>query len=79
MSLHDYDGICISCGCSEFDPCTFTHRGIRCTCAWIVVDRRTHRGVCSTQKCRAHLNRWDRGDRELSDQAKRRAGAKAHG
>ena len=77
----DNDAICIGCGCTEFEPCQIMNkrRGMAYGCAWVVVDRRAGIGVCSTQKCRAELPRWDRGDRKLSDQAKKRSTEKAHG
>lgn len=61
------DAVCISCGCSEFEPCD---DGID-ACSWIAVDRRAGIGVCSC--CPQALKRWDDGDRAPTPSAAGRA------
>lgn len=64
--------VCIGCGCTHMDPC---EEG----CAWVVQDdRRSYMssqpavGVCSAQACAPHMERWRKGDRTLSPEAKAR-------
>lgn len=74
------DAVCIGCGCSEFDPCIIPLRSGSSTCYWVAVDRRVGRGVCSADECRGEpLQRWDRGERELSTKATQHLADKARG
>lgn len=74
--LIDDDGsVCIGCGCTHMDPC---EEG----CAWVVQEeQRSYMrksgepqsvGVCSSQACAPHMERWRKGDRTLSPEAKER-------
>jgi hypothetical protein len=58
--------VCIGCGCHDRLACTNDDTGGACW--WLAVDKVAKLGVCS--ECSAHLARWQRDDRALSDHAK---------
>lgn len=51
---------CIGCGCHDERACPGG-------CAWLRVDQIAEVGVCS--ECPGHVERFDAGDRTLSDEA----------
>lgn len=53
---------CIECGCHDLAACH--DEAADGPCAWLVIDRRTGRGVCSA--CRHALRRWRSGDRAFA-------------
>jgi hypothetical protein len=63
--------ICIGCGCDDDHACD---DGLGGGCSWLVVDRGRGLGVCSN--CPTARGRWDRGDRKLSDKARRQVSAR---
>ena len=58
---------CIGCGCDDFNACVNTVSDM--PCHWNRVDRKSGLGVCS--ECSEHIGRWDGGDREMSEAAKK--------
>lgn len=52
---------CIGCGCDDLHAC---EDDISIACSWVVVDKKTATGVCSSCIGRA-LKRWKNGDREV--------------
>lgn len=50
--------ICVGCGCDDYHACEDAFGD---PCYWLVLDRRSGKGVCS--QCPERLDAWRHGDR----------------